>query len=215
LIEAIIYDMDGVLINSEPIWRKAEIETFATVGLHFTEDMCKQTMGMRLSEVIDYWYTRTPWQGKTKAEVETQLLARVTQLITEEGEAMEGVLNSLIYYKNKGFKIALASSSAMSLINAVIDKLEIRTYFDVVNSAEFLSFGKPNPEIFIKTANDLKVKPINCLVIEDSFHGVLAAKSALMYTVAIPDDESKHNPKFIIADKILNDLTEIETVIVE
>ncbi len=204
--------MDGVLIDSEPLWRQAEIETFATVGLPFTDDMCKLTMGMRLSEVIDYWFTRTPWEGKSKKEVEVELLERVTQLITEKGKAMNGVLSSLIYFKNKGYKIALASSSAISLINAVIDKLEIRSYFDVVNSAEFLNYGKPNPEIFIKTANDLNIKPINCLVIEDSFHGVLAAKAALMQTIAIPDNENKLNPKFIIADATLNDLSKIETV---
>ena len=91
-IKAVIFDMDGVLINSEPLWRQAEIETFAKVGLSFTDEMCMQTMGMRTSEVIAYWYKITPWTGKTRKEVEHELMQRVTQLIIDEGDAMKGVV---------------------------------------------------------------------------------------------------------------------------
>lgn len=208
-IEAVIYDMDGVLINSEPLWREAEIATFENVGLSFTEAMCKETMGMRTHEVILYWYDKLPWEGYTTDQVEKDLLQRVTQLIQEKGMIMQGVISSLDFFKSKGYKIALASSSNMSLINAVIKKLNITSYFECVHSAENLNYGKPHPEIFINAANDLKVKPTNCLVIEDSFHGLLAAKSALMKTVVVPDEESWNDPRFIIADHKLNNLTEI------
>ncbi len=213
--KAIIYDMDGVLIDSEPLWRKAEIETFKDVGLTFTEEMCKPTMGMRTSEVIEYWYDKTPWLGKTKKEVEEKLLQRVTQLIVEEGKAMEGVIFSLNYFKNKGLKIALASSSPMNLIEAVLNKLQIKHYFEVINSAENLNFGKPHPEIYIKTAKELKVKPKECLVIEDSFFGVLAAKSAMMEVIAIPDKENINDNNFVIADYNLKNLNEIESLRIE
>ena len=214
-IRAIIYDMDGVLIDSEPLWRQAEIETFAKVGLSFTDEMCMQTMGMRTSEVIDFWYAKTPWTGKTLKEVENELMQRVTQLIIEEGDTMKGVVYSLDYFKEKGLKIALASSSSTSLIEAVIKKLQIKSYFEVINSAEFLDFGKPHPEIFIKTAQNLGLQPNECLVIEDSFNGVLAAKSARMKVIAIPDEESKNEDRFIIADYILNDLEQIKDIIIE
>ena len=207
--------MDGVLINSEPLWRQAEIETFATVGLSFTDEMCMQTMGMRTSEVIDYWFKITPWTGKSVKEVENELLRRVTQLILEEGDAMKGVVFALEYFKEKGLKIALASSSAMGLIEAVIDKLHIKKYFEVIESAEYLDFGKPHPEIFIKTAKQLDVHANECLVIEDSFNGILAAKSAMMKVVAIPDEESRNDNRFVIADHILNDLEQINKIVIE
>jgi len=214
-IKAVIFDMDGVLIDSEPLWRQAEIETFAKVGLSFTDEMCMQTMGMRTSEVIEYWYKITPWTGKTRKEVEGELMQRVTQLIIDEGDAMKGVVFSLNYFKEKGLKIALASSSATSLITAVINKLQIKEYFEVIESAEFLDFGKPHPEIFIKTANKLGVHANECLVIEDSFNGVLAAKSAMMKVVAIPDEESRTDDKFVIADYKLDDLEQIKDIIIE
>jgi len=214
-IKAVIFDMDGVLINSEPLWRQAEIETFAKVGLSFTDEMCMQTMGMRTSEVIEYWYKITPWTGKTRKEVEDELMQRVTQLIIDEGDAMKGVVYSLNYFKEKGLKIALASSSATSLITAVIDKLQIKEYFEVIESAEFLDFGKPHPEIFIKTAKKLGVHANECLVIEDSFNGVLAAKSAMMKVVVIPDEESRNEVRFVITDYKLDDLEQIKDIIIE
>lgn len=208
-IEAVIYDMDGIIIDSEPLWREAEITTFSKVGLNFTEEMCRETMGMRLYEVVEYWHNKTPWNGMTTKEVEKELLKTVTSLISKRGKAMEGVVESLEYFKAKNYKIALASSSSMKLIITVLNKLKLITYFEIINSAENLPFGKPHPEIFIKTANELNVLPTHCLVIEDSFNGVLAAKAALMKVIAIPDNESKNDLKFSIADFKLTSLLDV------
>ena len=201
--------MDGVIINSEPLWREAIIYTFKSVGLDFTEDMCRITQGMRLYEVVEYWHHKTPWDGLSVKEVEAALLKKVTDLIIEKGPGLEGVNSSLNYFKSKGYKIALASSSALALITTVLKQLKIEHEFEIINSAEHLNYGKPHPEIFIKTAQQLNVKPINCLVIEDSFHGVLAAKAAVMKVIAIPEEENYNNPKFSIADYNIKSLTEI------
>jgi beta-phosphoglucomutase-like phosphatase (HAD superfamily) len=125
---------------------------------------------------------------------------------------MEGVAESIQFFKTKGYKIALASSSASSLINVVLDKLNIRNEFEVVNSAEFLALGKPHPEVFIKTAKELNVAAINCLVIEDSFHGVLAGKAAVMQVIAIPEEKYYNDPRFSIANYNLKSLTELKTI---
>lgn len=204
--------MDGVIIDSEPLWREAEKITFKTVGLDFTDDMCRETMGMRLYEVVEYWYDKLGWEGKSLKQIEIELLATVTDLIIEKGEAMEGVHSSLNYFNSKGLKLALASSSAMSLITTVLNKLDISSYFELVNSAEHLDFGKPHPMVFIKTAQELNVKPVNCLVIEDSFNGLIAAKAALMKTIVVPDKENWDNPNFNIADFNLTSLTQINSL---
>ena len=210
MIKAVIYDMDGVIIDSEPLWREAIIFTFTRIGLDFNEDKCRITQGMRLYEVVEYWYAKTPWEGLSIKEVEAALLKKVTELIIEKGIEMEGVVTSLNYFKLKGYKIALASSSALSLINIILKQLNIENEFEVVNSAEHLNYGKPHPEIFIKTAQQLNVKPIDCLVIEDSFHGVLAAKAAVMKVIAIPEKEYYTDPRFSIADYNIKSLKEIE-----
>ena len=210
--KAVIYDMDGVIINSEPLWREALIHCFNKVGFDFTQEKCRTTQGMRLIEVVEYWYSDQPWRGKSIEDVETDILTRVTELIMEKGIAMVGVNESIALFKNKGYKVALASSSATSLINAVLNKLNLSSAFEIINSAENLAYGKPHPEIFIKTADQLGVKPNDCWVIEDSFHGVLAGKAALMKVIAIPDDEAKNDNRFAIADNTLNSLTEIQSI---
>ena len=210
--KAVIYDMDGVIINSEPLWREALIHCFNKVGFDVTQDKCRTTQGMRLIEVVEYWFADQPWKGKSIEDVETDILTKVTELIMQKGIAMDGVNKSIELFKAKGYRVALASSSATSLINAVLDKLGLSDAFEVINSAENLAFGKPHPEIFIKTAKQLGVKPNNCWVIEDSFHGVLAGKAALMKVIAIPDDEAKNDKRFAIADYQLNSLSEIEKV---
>lgn len=201
--------MDGVIINSEPYWRQAIISSFQKVGLNFTEDMCRETMGMRVYEVIEYWHIKTPWQGMSLKDVETDLLKTVTQLIMNNGVAMSGLIESIQFFKQKGFKVALASSSSNALIDASLTKLGVKSEFEVINSAEHLTYGKPHPEVFIKTALQLEVNPIECLVIEDSFNGVLAGKAANMKVIAIPDDENKNDNRFVIADYNLNNLNEI------
>lgn len=201
--------MDGVIINSEPLWREALIHCFNQVGFDFSQDKCRKTQGMRLMEVVEYWYAEQPWDNKSMEEVEQNILAKVTDLILSKGIAMEGVHESLAYFRNKGYKIALASSSANALIQAVLEKLNLVSSFEVVNSAEHLQYGKPHPEIFINTAKELGVTPKNCLVIEDSFHGVLAGKAAMMTVIAIPDDEHRGEKRFAIANYELKNLNEI------
>jgi len=215
MIKAVIYDMDGVIIDSEPLWREALIHCFNKVGFDFSQDKCRVTQGMRLIEVVEYWYTQQPWKGESIQEVEQDILTKVTELISEKGIAMDGVYESLELFKAKGYKIALASSSASSLINVVLDKLNIKNEFEIIKSAEFLKLGKPNPEIFIKTALQLDVKPIDCLVIEDSFYGVLAGKSALMKVVVIPEKKYQNDPRFSIADYNIASLTEIDQLAFE
>lgn len=204
--------MDGVIIDSEPLWRKALIHCFNKVGFDFTQDKCRITQGMRLIEVVEYWYAEQPWKGPSLEEVEQDILRKVTELISEKGEAMEGVYESIQLFKTKGYKLGLASSSASSLINVVLEKLNITAEFEVIKSAEFLELGKPHPEVFIQTAKELNIPAINCLVIEDSFHGVLAGKSALMKVVAVPEEKYHNDTRFSIADYNLKSLKELKNV---
>jgi len=209
MIKAVIFDMDGLLIDSEPLWRKAEIEIFGQVGIQLTENDCKETMGYRLNEVVDLWYDRQPWNGLSKKEVEEAILERVSQLILSEGTLMSGVKKTIDACTELHLKIAIASSSPMKLIRSVVSLLGMDKSFDVLHSAEFELFGKPHPAVFISTAQKLEVLPSECLVLEDSLHGVISALSAKMSVVAIPDNIQYNNPKFQVADRVLKSLAEL------
>lgn len=208
---AVIYDMDGLIIDSEPFWRKAEMKVFATVGLILTEQDCMHTTGFRFDEVVEYWWNKKPWTGKSKKEIHDEVIDEMENAITHHAKEMSGVHSSLEFFKKEGLRISLASSSAMRLIKATVKKLKIEGYFEYLISAEYETHGKPHPGVFIRTAETLRVHPERCLVVEDSFAGLLAAKSARMKCVIIPAPHESGDPRFVIADWKLKSLNEIQS----
>jgi len=198
--------MDGVLIDSEPLWKIAEIEAFGKVGIDLTQTDCEETVGLRMDEVVKLWYDRVGWKGKSLKEVEDDVINIVIREIKAQGVAKEGVHETLEFLQTKGFKIGLATSSAMRIANTVIEQLNIAHYFQSVCSAENEIKGKPHPQVFITCAQGLQTQESECLVIEDSFNGVLAAKSARMKVVAIPEKTHDYDKRLMIADKILDSL---------
>jgi beta-phosphoglucomutase-like phosphatase (HAD superfamily) len=207
--KAVIFDMDGILIDSEPFWRKAEMDVFKTVGIQLTENMCFETMGLRVDEIINYWYRRQPWKNFVAGQLEKNIIDAVIEQILLNGEAKAGIDKSIKYFRGKGLKTALASSSSYRIIHAVIKRLGIAEKFDCVYSAEEEEYGKPHPGVYINTARKLLVEPSECIAIEDSFNGILAAKAARMRCIAIPEDFTRIDPRFIIADMTLSSLSKI------
>jgi len=199
-VEAVIFDMDGLLVDSEPFWKQAEKEVFGKLGLQLTDEILRQVMGFRLSEAVEHWYHYQPWLNPDLKVTEEEILQRVSELILERAEAMPGVMVMLEYCSSQKLKMGLASSSSLRLINLVVDKLKIRNYFQVILSAEFEPFGKPHPGIFIKCADELKTPYTRCLVFEDSVNGVVAAKAARMKCVAVPEHIVYDDPRFAIAN---------------
>jgi len=161
---------------------------------------------------VEYWWHQKPWSGKSKQQIYDEVLEEMENAITHQAQAMSGVYISLNFFKTKNIKMAIASSSAMRLIRATVNKLKIEQYFDLLVSAEHETFGKPHPAVFIRTAETMQVRPEKCLVIEDSFNGLLAAKAAKMKCAVVPYPEDFNNPKLVIADWKLNSLHEVSLI---
>jgi sugar-phosphatase len=210
MIKAVIFDMDGLLVDSEPFWRKAEIEAFSEVGIFLTENDCRETMGYRLNEVLDLWYSRTPWIGKSKKDVEDRILSLVSHYILTEAEPLPGVHKAIEICRQAGLKTAIASSSPILLINSVVKKFALQHKFVLLHSAEFEAFGKPHPAVFIHTARELEVAPYDCIVLEDSFHGMIAGLAARMRTIVVPAKDELDHPKWAPAFAVLQSLDNFE-----
>ena len=206
-IEAVIFDMDGLIIDSEPLWRKAEIQAFKDIGFHFSEEMCIQTMGMRIDEVVHYWWKKLKWEKPSEKDVIDSIQSKMIDLIQKDGTLLPGVLDALKLLKEKNIPIALASSSAMILIKAVIESLDIKDYFNVIHSAEKEPAGKPDPAVFLTAARMLEIEAKKCLVLEDSKAGMEAGLNANMKTIVIP--EFGTSPNWVLkANKKLNSMKE-------
>jgi len=212
VVSTLLFDMDGLLVDSEPYWKFAEKKVFGALGLSLNDELLRQVMGFRLSEVVQYWYNYQAWPNPNFIQTENDIMDCMEAYMRSEAVALKGVMESLEYVKQNGYACALASSSSMRLIEAVVDKLNIRSYFNLLYSAEYETYGKPHPGIFITAATKLGSAPQHCLVIEDSLNGVIAAKAARMLCVAVPELEKQNDPRFSIADFQLKTMEEFPTL---
>lgn len=200
--------MDGLLIDSEPLWRIAEVEALSSVGVSITEEDALETTGLRTDEVVELWYGRHPWPDPPRKEIEARIITRLIALVRERGEAMTGVHETLQAFSAAGFPLAIASSSTSEIIAAVLETLGIGGYFRVTQSAEHEPFGKPHPGVYIEAARALGVEPRHCLALEDSPNGVIAAKAARMTCIAVPDPALVGDRRYGAADLVLGSLAD-------
>jgi mannitol-1-/sugar-/sorbitol-6-/2-deoxyglucose-6-phosphatase len=207
-IQAVVFDMDGLLIDTEPMWRQAEIDVFASVGLHVTEEQCLETMGVRVAQVVELWFDRYPWEGPTTEEITRRIEESVIERVLLSGEPRVGVLATLDLVHGAGLPIAIASSSSEEMIDAVVRRLGIRHYVEAICSADREPAGKPHPAVYLRAARELGVEPGDCLAFEDSPNGVLSAKAAGMFCIAIPDPYLASDPRMKNADMTLDSLEE-------
>lgn len=200
MIQAVIFDLDGTIIDSEPLWQEAEIGLFAEEGLFLTSQDCVKTMGLQTYQAVKYWHNKIPTKKRSVEELTEALNSRMMGLIGLKGEIKPGVREAIEIIHGRKIPMAIASSSTIKLIEAVVKKLDLGKYFQVISSGDFVKHGKPNPEIFLLAASELKVDPMHCIAIEDSFNGMISAKAARMKLIAYLDDDRFNDTKYDFAD---------------
>lgn len=206
MIQAAIFDMDGLLVDSEPLWYRAEVKIFADLGLTLTPEQFRLTSGVRIDEVVRIRHQEQPWHGKSLKDVELEIMREVERLAVSEGEAMPGVREVLAELTARGYPLAVASSSPLSMIEGVLKNLGIARYFSAACSAANEPYGKPHPAVYLHTAAKLGVPPYACMAFEDSIPGVVSARAANMTVIAVPDAHHYGRPEFGIAHLQLRSL---------
>lgn len=207
-IQAVIMDMDGILIDSERHWQLTERAIFAKLGIDLTDELLVQTRGLRAEEMVAHWSARFPLDGTEPKTLMEQYDQRMVEIMKREVPLMEGARELIRMFREMGLPVALATCSTQDHIDAVMEKHGLGESFDLLVSAASEMPGKPHPEVFLRTAAILKVDPTRCLVFEDSFFGVIAAKAALMKVVAMPDRSEFDQERFGAADLKIRSLTD-------
>jgi sugar-phosphatase len=198
--EAVIFDMDGVLIDSEPLWKIAMEAVFSELGSTLQKSDFQKTVGLRIDEVIHFWNLHESWGIENEEAIQEKIISKMEELIAANAQPLPGVIETLTFLKSKGLKIGLATSSSSRLIRIVLKELIIANFFDFTHSAETEDYGKPHPAVYLTVAQKLEVPPTKCLVIEDSLNGVISGLAAKMKVVCIPEKTHFPNPKLALAD---------------
>lgn len=210
MINTVLFDMDGLLLDTEPLWGVSMLRVAEKHRIPITRERFKETTGLRIYEVTDYWSLKYPWEGKTATEVAEEILDDIIDLSRNEGNVLPGVIKLLELLKANGYKIGLASSSPARMINSLVEHFGIKDYFDCITSADAVELGKPHPAVFLHCAQNLGSSPLQCLVLEDSVNGVIAGKAARMKVVAVPDDLHFDDPRFALADAKIRSLEDLD-----
>lgn len=209
-LRAVIFDVDGVLIDTEPTWRSVEIEVFAGLGVVLTDEDCRETMGVRIDDVVAQRHALTPWPDPPPVAVVERIVDSVVARVRAEGQPIAGAIEALDTVRGLGLRCALASSSPPRLIAAIVDRLDIAAYVEAVCSAEGERAGKPAPDVYLRAASLIGVAPEECIAVEDSVNGVLSATAAGMRCVAIPDTVTAADPRLAVATMTLGSIAEVD-----
>jgi len=185
MIEAIIFDMDGLLVDSEPYWDEARRIMAAEAGVKWNEDDHKAVMGVSTPEWVNYMIERLGLKLPPNF-VEERIIGTMAGLYNQRIPFLPGAVEA-VSMAAKHFTTALASGSPRSLIDTVTNSPALMGKFDLILSGDQFSRGKPAPDIYLGAAEQLNLKPSQCACIEDSGSGILAGHSAGMKVIAVPD----------------------------
>jgi len=198
--------MDGLLIDSEPLWGEAAADVFAEYGVSISDEQYKTTTGLRTREFVQWWFRYFNIGDEELARAEKRIIRLVMEKVEQRGKMMPGVDYIFDFFQQKQFKIGLASSSPQELIDMVTSMTGIDKYISATSSAEHLPYGKPHPQVYLNCAASLNSSPYECICFEDSFNGMIAAKAARMKCVIVPHHSQMKDERWGAADLKLSSL---------
>ncbi|MBX3241672.1 MAG: hexitol phosphatase HxpB [Chitinophagaceae bacterium] len=204
--DTFIFDMDGLLIDSEPLWEEAGCEVLKEFGVELTNEQYHSSTGLRTEEWITHWFNHFNIPLQHAPGAITSIIDKATFKIEETGIAMPGVYETLDLLRYGGFTLGIATSSPLSLVDVVVNKLEIAGYFKVFTSADRLAYGKPHPEVYLNCAARLGKHPAQCACFEDSYNGMISVKAARMKCIVVPAPAFREEHKWKAADMQLKSL---------
>lgn len=204
--DAVIFDLDGTLVDSMWVWEKIDDDFLGKRNIEKPNDMDKALEGKSFTETAAYFKERFKLEMSIE-EIKLEWNEMAWSFYTKEVPVKKGVREFLEALKKQNIKLGIATSNSIELVQAVLKALEIEDYFDQIRTSCEVGRGKPFPDIYLKVAEDLDVKPAKCLVFEDIPNGVLAGKNAGMTAWCVRDrqdevlwEEAKKVADFSVAD---------------
>jgi mannitol-1-/sugar-/sorbitol-6-/2-deoxyglucose-6-phosphatase len=206
--EAVIFDMDGTLVDSEVVWEAAEYAMFEELKIDYNDEVRSQVIGLRLDE----FFQRLKDIFNLTHSVEdltNELTTRVLELLPTQTVAKPGAIEIIKYVSELGIPYAIASSSPMAVIEAVVLSQQWQDVIRHLYTANDVNAGKPAPDVYLHAAEKLGVNPKRCMAIEDSVNGAKAAVAAGLTCYAVPDYHTKHDRIAAVTPLVFSSLHDV------
>ena len=208
--KAVLFDLDGTLVDSMWMWKDIDIEFLGRFGYGLPEDLQREIEGMSFSETASYFKERFSLPMTVEEIKDCWIAMSIEKYRTEVG-LKPGALEFLKYCRERGIRTGVATSNGRDMVDAVIESLKIGDYLGEVATACEVEAGKPEPDIYLEVARRLSVEPEECLVFEDIPARIVAGKRAGMTVLAVQDEFSKdlETEKRELADGFIRDYFEL------
>jgi len=210
--KALIFDMDGLMIDSERLYWEVERALARRYGKEVRDETLWKMMGRRPIEGLRIFIEDTGLPISPEEALAYRDI-RMREKYRNESEAMPGLFHILATFFGK-LKLAVCTGAQKEFLEIVVDRLKIREKFDVLQASDEIKVGKPDPEIYLRVCSRLGLEPEQCIVLEDSSNGALAGKRAGCYTIAVPSDYSRGRD-FGFVDFVASDLLAAEKHILD
>jgi len=198
---AAIFDMDGLLLDTEPLWGESMLEVANKHEVNIRSDFFKYTTGLRINEVTAFWQYKFGWKSAISSDVmANEIVENIIERSILKGRVMPGVINLLEDLKSNHVPLGVATSSPSVMMHTLLEHFNLKSYFNALVSAEYVGYGKPHPAVYMKCADDLGEESFKCVAFEDSINGMVAAKAARMQVVVVPDEYNFNKSSFGLAD---------------
>jgi HAD superfamily hydrolase (TIGR01509 family) len=196
-IKAVIFDVDGTLIDSMWIWRQVDIEFLGKRGIPLPESLQAEIEGMSYSETAIYFKARFDLPDSLE-EIKEEWRLMAEDYYKFHIKLKSGAKEFLKLLYDKDYPIGIATSNSRELVDNMLENHDIRQYFSIIRTSCEVDKGKPHPDVYLKVAEDMGLEPQRCLVFEDTVSGVMAAKSAGMKVFAMADEVSEESKDKLI-----------------
>ncbi len=211
MIKAVIFDLDGVILDTERLNVSFKLELSKKLGYSLTRNDIVNSLGLGKKEAIEYFYklVNNYWLYEQMSKYRKE---RTMEFIKKNNSLplRPYVLETLNFLKSHNIKVALATSSTKQLLDNYFAYTNLYPYFDVVITNDMVEKGKPNPDIFLKASQELAINVEDIIVVEDSINGLKAAKAGRFKTVFIEDQWSMTKDKIVYADYVLSNMENLK-----
>jgi HAD superfamily hydrolase (TIGR01509 family) len=184
-LQAVLWDMDGTLVDSEPDWARVQMDLLGSLGAIWTAEDCVNLVGSDLGDAVKVWMARIPEGAIQPDELAERMYGEVVRALKEEVVFRPGAVELLLALKAEGIPCALVSASYRVMIDAVLTHLP-PDLFEVIVAGDEVRHGKPHPEPYLKAVRELGVDPADCIVLEDSPGGTASGTAAGAFVIAVP-----------------------------